>query len=399
MTGIVNVTGARSGVVGTTVGTFDLSTATFPAGHVLQTLHFEDSEVNVLTTTYVNLQNTSQTNYINSNNVSINNYILAVNNSNNNYIVYYVGLQNTSVTNYANFLNTSNNNYILENNVSVNNNIEDKLITTFFNATNVNPVTGTPAGTVALLQLKDGISYNLTEVSSDMELIVNFTGITTFNQLIIRYKSASNENHNMIIYIWDYPTSTWESWSTIGNTENEYIMDTHFIFDGENHISGGVVQVRFYSNNPGGSTHLHQFDWVAISDGPATPSSDETDPFSIHKDGNVALEANWAQGAFNLTNTNSWFLGIIDWTIIRGLNATINALIATNNASVNNYIAEVNTSMNNYVDDTFLPLAGGSLTGNLNITTKNITTEGAGEIYSNSTCMKMKGPTSILEVC
>ena len=38
MSGIVNTTGARSGVVGTTVGTpvTDLSTATFPTGHVLQ---------------------------------------------------------------------------------------------------------------------------------------------------------------------------------------------------------------------------------------------------------------------------------------------------------------------------------------------------------------------------
>jgi len=39
MTGIVNSTGAKSGIIGTTVGTpvTDLSTATFPAGHVIQT--------------------------------------------------------------------------------------------------------------------------------------------------------------------------------------------------------------------------------------------------------------------------------------------------------------------------------------------------------------------------
>jgi len=40
MTGIVNSTGAKSGIIGTTVGTpvTDLSTATFPAGHVIQTV-------------------------------------------------------------------------------------------------------------------------------------------------------------------------------------------------------------------------------------------------------------------------------------------------------------------------------------------------------------------------
>ena len=38
MSGIANSTGARSGVLGTTVGSVDLATATFPAGHILQTV-------------------------------------------------------------------------------------------------------------------------------------------------------------------------------------------------------------------------------------------------------------------------------------------------------------------------------------------------------------------------
>jgi hypothetical protein len=36
MTGIVNSTGARSGVIGTTVGSVDLATATFPDGHIIR---------------------------------------------------------------------------------------------------------------------------------------------------------------------------------------------------------------------------------------------------------------------------------------------------------------------------------------------------------------------------
>ena len=36
MSGLLNKTGAVSGVLGTTVGTFDLETATFPVGHVIQ---------------------------------------------------------------------------------------------------------------------------------------------------------------------------------------------------------------------------------------------------------------------------------------------------------------------------------------------------------------------------
>ena len=258
---------------------------------------------------------------------------------------------NISMNNWITENNNSVNNYILENNISVNNNIDSKLITTFFNATNVNPETGTPAGTVADLQLYDGVSYNVSEVSSDMELIVNFTSITEFNQIVVRYKSSSTENHVMVVYLWDYTTSGWESYLTIGNTENEYVVLETSVFDQAKHISGEVVQVRFYSNNPGGSTHLHQFDWVTISKGTATPSGDETDPFSIHTDGNVPLAANWAQGAFNLTNIESWFLGLIDWTQVRGLNTTIDSLISTNNDSVNNYIAENNASVNNWINE------------------------------------------------
>ena len=211
------------------------------------------------TNTTYDANNVSLTNFINSNNVSVN-----------NYIVYY-----------ADLLNTSQNNYILENNNSVNNNIDSKLITTFFNATTNQTITGTPSGIIDLLQLYDGISYNVTEVSSDMELIVNFTSITEFNQIVVRYKSSSTENHVMVVYLWDYTTSSWESYLTIGNTENEYVVLETSVFDQEKHISGEVVQVRFYSNNLGGSTHLHQFDWVTISKGIATPSGDETDQFAI----------------------------------------------------------------------------------------------------------------------
>jgi len=40
------------------------------------------------------------------------------------------------------------------------------------------------------------------------------------------------------------------------------------------------------------------------------------------------------------------------------------------------------------------------MTGNLNISTQNITTQASGvEIYSNSTCIKIKGATSLLEIC
>ena len=217
-------------------------------------------------------------------------------------------------------------------NVNINSNLTEaknytdtKLITTYYNASTIQVITGTAQGSIGDLRSYNGVSYNLSEVDSDISLIINFTGITDFNQLIVRYKSSSEESHNAAIQIWSYQTSTWEDYRTIGNTENVYNIFTMFVYDASNHISGGVVSVRFFSDNGAPlKTHKHQFDWIAISDGPATPSSDETDPFAIHSDGFVSFSANWDQGAFNLTNTDSWFLGKVNYSSIQNHPATSN---------------------------------------------------------------------------
>jgi len=52
-----------------------------------------------------------------------------------------------------------------------------------------------------------------------------------------------------------------------------------------------------------------EFDWVIVSKGVATPSGTEVDPFSIHKDGDVELTANWNVGSFNITASN--FIGAL----------------------------------------------------------------------------------------
>ena len=334
-----------------------------------------DSIVNYITENNASVENTIQTdnssmnNYVDMNNASINNWIVDLAYATIAYVDtviagignwtadkgdYYTSAEvddiNTSTTNYINYQNTSINNYITDNNNSVNNNIESKLITIFYDAAILDVITGTPVGTIGNITIYDSLSYNVTEDASDMELRVNFTGITDFNQFILRYKSDVTESHVMIISLWNYDDSVWETYDHIGNTENEYIIRTQFVYDADEHMDGGVVQVRFYTD--GGTpprTHLHQFDWVAITSGPATPSSDETDPFSIHKDGFVSFEANWDQGAFNFTNIASWFLGLISWDRVNGLNTTIDALIEINNGSVENYILENNGSIENYI--------------------------------------------------
>ena len=310
------------------------------------------------TSAEVDTLNTSQTNYINANNASIENYILEVNATNfqvevdpyweANYTAY-----NNSWSADLTYNDTQNDsiiNYITENNNSVNNNLADTLLTTYFNASALNVVTGTGAGNLADIQTYNIITYNVTETNSDYELIVNFTGITEFTTLLVRHKTDADAGHLATIQIWDYSDSRWEGYGYL-TEETTSQMKTLGVYDAADHIQDGVVQVRFYQAELGNAGHVHQFDWVSLSKGYGTPVGQETDPLSIHTDGNTPLDSNWGQGAFNLTNVASWFLGLISWDRVNGLNTTINALILDNNASVENTIQTDNSSMNNHVDN------------------------------------------------
>ncbi len=267
---------------------------------------------------------------------------LAINSSIGDYVRAQDIIFNTTMGTYVLAKNDTMGVYVRAKNDTMGEYVNSKLNTTFFNATNVNPVTGTPTGTVADLRHKNDISYNVSEVSSDFELIINFTSIVEFNQIIYRYKSSATESHMILVQVWEYSTSEWENFDAIGNTENEYIIRTETMYDPENHVgtgdSDGVVQLRFYSNNAGGSTHLHQFDWVAISSGPATPSSTETDPHAIHSDGMVSFEANWDQGAFNFTNPSSVFYGTINASNITRENWIESSSESTLNVNSSNWL-------------------------------------------------------------
>jgi len=217
--------------------------------------------------------------------------------------------------------NTSMVNYIDARDEVVNQSARDytdsKLITEYFNATAIQVVTGTGQGELANIIVHNGDSYNVSEVDSDFDLRVNFTGVEDFNQVIYRYKTEIDEPHMMHVNVWDYDLGDWGTLAEGGSREHFGIF-TYPILCGCNHSAGGIVQLRFYTTNgPPQTTHKWQFDWVAISDGPATPSSAESDPFSVRKDGTIPLTANWDQGAFNFTNTDSWFKGKVNYSSIQ----------------------------------------------------------------------------------
>ena len=205
---------------------------------------------------------------------------------------------------------------------------ESKLTTIYYNATNLNANRGTTAGILKDIQIYDRTSYNVTEEAgaNGLDFKINFTGVSDFNHLVIRYKSTLGETHLLNVQIYDYSDANWENYATISEAIDFNVIELG-VYDADEHINGGVVSVRFYQSANGNTNHEHYFDWVTIADGFATPSGAETDPFSFHKeenlnntDYNITAENFYKEEnkAGFCTNATHWFMGNITYAYEQG---------------------------------------------------------------------------------
>ena len=136
------------------------------------------------------------------------------------------------------------------------------------------------------IQTYNNIPYNVSEVESDLELRINFTGVINFNNLIVRYKSIEeDEPHILYVQIWDYEEEIWEDYDRLVAV-GSYIIRNFGVYDSNQHIEDGIVQVRFYQDEGvPAKTHLHNFDWVALSKGYGVPSGQDSDTTYTAGDG------------------------------------------------------------------------------------------------------------------
>ncbi len=195
------------------------------------------------------------------------------------------------------------------------------LSTIFYNATAIDVVTGTGAGVLNDIQSYNQISYNVTEDASDLELRINFTGITDFNQLIIRYRSdEDNEPRRMQVQIYEPVGGTWENYGDLPEN-NEYNVVEFGIFDADEHIDGDdVVQVRVFQDaGVPPRTHKHLFDWITIAKGFGTPSGQEVDP----------IFSSWLESPLFMENVNGSLVNS-SWSWITANNANFTSLFVGN---------------------------------------------------------------------
>ncbi|GAG91019.1 unnamed protein product, partial [marine sediment metagenome] len=201
---------------------------------------------------------------------------------------------------------------------------ESQLSTRFYNASLITVTTGTTSSSLSDIQAYDGVTYDIDEDTSDVFFTVNFTGVSDFNNLIIRYRSAEEDLlHVMAIEIYDYGDNDWEEYGTlVGNAIFQIVQ--FGVFDTDEHIQDGVVSVRiFQDEGVPGKTHMHEFDWITISKGFGTPSGQEIDPFSIHTNGDTPLSANWDAGLWNITS--SWIKAKLNWSYIQDIPSYVKA--------------------------------------------------------------------------
>lgn len=191
---------------------------------------------------------------------------------------------------------------------------DSMLSTTYYNATQSSFVAGTlDAGTLADIGHTDGaydsVTLNFSEAagSPGLDLRINFTSITAFSGGVMRYKTSSLVGIYPIIQLWNYDTSAWEDYPSVASSTSFATIEQP-VFDYSEHISGGVVQMRIYKASTGNINNHYYVDWVAIFKGYGTPAGEETDPYSVYRDGTRALSGNWDAGDYNIT-ANGFNLG------------------------------------------------------------------------------------------
>ena len=187
----------------------------------------------------------------------------------------------------------SDNDWILRNS-SMDFNFNDSMLSTiYYNATQSSAITGTiDGGTLEDTQHQDGNydgnTFNFSEESGSpgLDLRMNFTGVIDFNQGIIRYKTSALKGDYPIIQLWSYTDSDWEDYPSFAESES-FATITQPVFDATEHLQDGVVQMRIYKSDNGKTQNHYYVDWVAISKGYGTPSGQEIDPYSYHRNSNL----------------------------------------------------------------------------------------------------------------
>jgi len=161
---------------------------------------------------------------------------------------------------------------------------ESKFNSTYHSATQSEAVAGTiDGGTLTDTQHTDGnydgVTFNFSEEagSPGLDLRMNFTGLTSFNSGVMRYKTSNLAGTFPIIQMWNYVDEGWEDYPAVAESKS-FKTITQDVFDSSEHVNIlGVAQMRIYKSSNGNTNNHYYVDWVAVIKG-YIPSGNEVDP-------------------------------------------------------------------------------------------------------------------------
>jgi len=122
-------------------------------------------------------------------------------------------------------------------------------------------------------------TYNISEGGgvNPMDVYINFTNVSTFNELVIREYYLGSSSHIIQVNIWDYEDSVWEPYfEFVGQTDFNVISLP--VFDPSSHINNSIVQVQLHHIQNGISSHRLYIDFAWLISGiPISGTPDLTD--------------------------------------------------------------------------------------------------------------------------
>jgi hypothetical protein len=109
-----------------------------------------------------------------------------------------------------------------------------------------------------------------------LQVDINFTGITKVDSISMRERYEGGQGHEIIVEVWDYAKSVWESYFVITDQAGAVVTNIP-IYDSTDHISGGLVQLRFRHIGNGIISHYLFLDFVWLQKGTTTLVNAEHD--------------------------------------------------------------------------------------------------------------------------
>lgn len=155
------------------------------------------------------------------------------------------------------------------------------------------------ANNVTLAYYYDGLSYNITEGNGvdPLDVYINYTGVTTFNQLVMREYYLGSSSHNIQIQFYDYNTNSWESYyDFVGQAGFTWI--TIPVFDPTAHLQNGNVSMRLHHIENGFNTHKLYIDVAWLVSGNNIGASTNLEGYAKYNFG-----SNNFNGTGNITTT------------------------------------------------------------------------------------------------